>query len=178
MTGAAIKHKSAIAIGRNGSTIGQRGIRLDRDRIVVRQRGWAPREDTAGRSTWPEMGIADQPIKLDRCVSGGSDHPTDQIPAAVRTLGRGREFTRQTSGISANRLAVGSENDFLVHRRGDVEVGFFADKAAGLVGFSRAANPVKSDFYRLVLGADYTLWADDADLSGLPRPQAAPWSPG
>ena len=43
MTGGAIEHQRAITIGRNDSVIGQRGIRLDRDRIVARQRGGAPR---------------------------------------------------------------------------------------------------------------------------------------
>src|SRR5215472_14334119 len=110
------------------------------------------------------MGIADQPVKLDRLVVGRVDHPSDQVPAALRTPGRGCEVIRQARGISARGLAVGGQHNFLKYRSDDVEVGFFAHKAAGLVRFSRAANPVKPDLYRLVLGADNPLWADDADL--------------
>src|SRR5271169_1369248 len=112
------------------------------------------------------MGIADQPVILDRLVAG-IFHPPDQIPAPLRTVGRRCEFSRQTTAhntIGASRLAVGGQNDFLEHRSHDVEVGFFTDKASGSVRFGRAANPVEPDLDLRLLGADSALWADDADL--------------
>ena len=109
------------------------------------------------------MGIAEQRIKRNRLVVARSDHPPDQIPPR-RTIGRRHGFGRQTRGIKVNGLAVGGENNFLPDRSGDVEIGFFADKATGCVRLSRAANPVEPDLYRLVLGAGLSLWADDADL--------------
>src|SRR5215469_8982059 len=133
MTGAAVEQERAATIGGNGRAACQFGIRLDRDRIVARQSGGAPRRYPA----WPEMGIADQRVELDRGVAGRSDHPADQISAAVRTTGPRREFGRQTGAIKASGLAVGSENNFLPHRGGDVEVGLLADKAIGYVRFSR-----------------------------------------
>jgi len=71
------------------------------------------------------------------------------------------------------RDAVGDEHDLLEYRSGHVKVGFLADKATGQVCFSRAANPVEPDLYRLVLSADDTFRADDADLE-LSRGAAPP----
>jgi hypothetical protein len=124
VTGAAIEDESAIGIGRNWREIGQVGVRLDWDRIVSCLRGGVLRH---GRPAWPQNGIADQPIKLDRGVSLRSDHPPDRIPAGTWCGRNG--FGRQTSSVAILQGAVGDEDNFLEHRSVNVEVDLWADKA-------------------------------------------------
>ena len=79
--------------------------------------------------------------------SGLVTHP-DQI--LVRAWGPRERFSTQIRPV----IILGSRRaraHLLEHRDGDVEAGLFADKAAGLGRFARAANPVKPDLYRLVL---------------------------
>src|SRR5215472_4994145 len=152
MVAGAVEDQSAIVIKGNGLHVC--GVGLDRDRIVGRERGVG----------FPENGIANQPVKRNRLVVARSDHPPDQIPSL--TLGFRYDFSRHTR---TDLDAVGSEHKLLPNRSRNVEVGLSADKTTGLVRFSCAANPVEPDLYRLVLGADLTLWAQDANLEFAPR---------
>ena len=110
------------------------------------------------------MGIADQRIKRNRLIVARSDHPPDQIPAPVKTIGRGHGFGRQTRGVKVNGLAVGGENNFLPDRSGDVEIGFFADKATGCDPLGSYRKPSGTGSLSAGARGRLSLWADDADL--------------
>ena len=88
------------------------GVCLDRDRVIRRNRG----------SAFPDHGIADQPIKLNRLIIGRSDHISEQVSRIARGLGNGNGITPR------DREGLGVEDELSVNGTKNVEVGLFADE--------------------------------------------------
>src|SRR6516164_6512338 len=114
------------------------------------------------------MSLAYQPIKLNWLIKQ-IDHPPDQIPASVGTIGCGNGFSRQTKGIRVLGLTVGSENNLLIQGSVDGEVSPFTGRGS----YGRPADPLKLNPYRLVSRADDTRRAEDTDLEFCYRGRAA-----